>query len=154
MQKRPLSALSALTDLPKWRKIRITQTAFAATLLIVLIITPIYYSWPTPSKAKITAIKLSITIHPISENQISAIVSAVDESGVVDTTRDDIVELSFEGTSASELEQSRVKLKNGEGRVGIKVYLQQSSFLTARWMSGPTPLKDATVLVSPLMWNY
>jgi len=149
-----LPALPALIDLPKWRKVKITQTAFAVAMLIALIVTPIYYSWPAPSKAKIIAVKLSITIHPVSENQISAIVSAVDESGIVDTTRDDTVELSFEGTSASELEQSRVKLNNGEGRVGIKVYLQQSSFLTARWMSGPTPLRDATVLVSPLMWNY
>mgnify|MGYP001040348693 FL=1 len=149
-----LPALPALIDLPKWRKVKITQTAFAVAMLIALIVTPIYYSWPAPSKAKIIAVKLSITIHPVSENQISAIVSAVDESGIVDTTRDDTVELSFEGTSVSELEQSRVKLNNGEGRVGIKVYLQQSSFLTARWMSGPTPLRDATVLVSPLMWNY
>ncbi|MBS7623151.1 hypothetical protein KEJ39_05695 [Candidatus Bathyarchaeota archaeon] len=133
---------------------KITQTAFAAVLLVALIVMPIYYSWPTPSKAKITAVKLKITIQPISESQISAIVSAVDESGELDTTRDDVVELSFSGTSASELERSRVNLKDGEASVGIKVYLQQSSFLTARWISGPTPLKDATVLVSPLMWNY
>ncbi len=114
---------------------------------------PVYHSWPTPSKAKIVAVKLKITIHPVSETQISAIVSAIDESGELDTTRDDIVELSFLG-GASELERSRVNLKNGEATVGIKVYFQQSSFLTARWVSGPTPLKDTTVLVSPLMWNY
>lgn len=123
-------------------------------MLIVLVITPIYYSWPPQSKAETIAVKLKITIHPVSEDQISAIVSAVDESGKVDITRDDIVELSFAGTSASELEQSRVRLKNGEASIGIKVYLQQSSFLTVRWVSGPTPLKESTVLVSPLMWNY
>ncbi|MEM3003787.1 MAG: hypothetical protein QXK96_00620, partial [Candidatus Bathyarchaeia archaeon] len=126
-----LSIPSRLRDLPRWRKVRITQTTLAAVVLVVLIATPIYYSWPTPSKAKIMAVKLKITIQPISEDQISAVVSAVDESGRLDTTRDDVIELSFRGTSVSELERSRVNLKNGEASVNIRVYFQQSSFLTA-----------------------
>jgi hypothetical protein len=56
--------------------------------------------------------------------------------------------------TTAQLEQSRVTLKNGQVNVGIKVHSQQSSFLTAKWVDGPTPLKDTTVLVSPLMWNY
>jgi len=114
----------------------------------------VYYSWPTPSKAKTTAVKLSIVINPVSEVQISVIVSAVDESGKVDTTRNDVVELHFEGTTTTQLEQSRFTLKNGQATIGVKVHSQQSSFLTARWIDGPTPLKDATILFSPLMWNY
>jgi hypothetical protein len=154
MQSRLRISLSRLRRLPRWRKIKLTQTAFAAVILVALIAAPVYYSLPAKSESKITAVKLQITINPISEDQIAAIVSAVDESGRLDTTRDDVVELSFKGTTASELERSRVTLKNGEASVNIKVHLQQSSFLTATWVNGPTPLKETTVLVSPLMWNY
>lgn len=151
--KARIMPITRLRGLPTWRKVRITQTVFAAAILILLIVTPIYYSWPASTKAKATAVKLKITINPISEDQISAIVAAIDESGNLDTTRDDVVELSIEG-SASELEQSRVRLKNGEASVRMKIYLQQTSFLRAKWVSGPTPLKGAAVVVSPLMWNY
>jgi len=143
-----------LRNLPRWRKVRISQTAFAATLLILLISMSVYYSLPAPSKAKTTAVKLAIVVNPVSEVEISVIVSAVDESGKVDTTRDDLIELHFEGSTTAQLEQSRITLRNGVATVGIKVPSQQSSFLTAKWVDGPTPLKDSTILVSPLMWNY
>ncbi|MCW4042507.1 MAG: hypothetical protein NWE90_02130 [Candidatus Bathyarchaeota archaeon] len=45
-------------------------------------------------------------------------------------------------------------MENGEARVGIEVLLKESSFLKAKWISGPTPLRDAKILVSPLMWDY
>ena len=143
-----------MRSIPRWRKVRIGQTVIAATILILLVSMSVYYSWPAPTKAKTTAVKLSIVINPVSEVEISAVVSAVDESGKVDTTRNDVVELHFEGATTAQLEQSRVTLRNGQVSVGIKVYSQQSSFLTAKWVDGPTPLKDTTVLVSPLMWNY
>ncbi len=143
-----------MRSIPRWKKVRISQTVVAATILILLVSTSVYYSWPTPPKAKTTAVKLSIVINPVSEVEISVIVSAVDESGKVDTTRNDVVELHFEGTTTAQLEQSRVTLRNGQVSIGIKVHSQQSSFLTAKWVDGPTPLKDTTVLVSPLMWNY
>jgi len=143
-----------LRNLPRWRKVRISQTAFAATILILCVSMSVYYSLPTPSKAKTTAVKLAIVVNPVSEVEISIIVSAVDESGKVDTTRDDVVELHFEGLTTAQLEQSRVTLRNGVANVGIKVPSQQSSFLTAEWVDGPTPLKGSTILISPLMWNY
>ena len=142
------------TIIPRWRKVRISQTAVAATILILLVSMSVYYSWQAPPKPETTAVKLSIVINPVSQVEISVIVSAVDESGKVDTTRNDAVELHFEGTTSAQLEQSRVTLRNGQATVRIKVYSQQSSFLTAKWVDGPTPLKDTTVLVSPLMWNY
>jgi hypothetical protein len=95
-----------------------------------------------------------IKIYAITEDRLAAIVSAVDESGQLDNSRDDVINLFFEGASSNEITQSRVSLKNGEVSVEIKVKNQQTSFLTAKWVSGPTPLKDVTSLVSPLMWNY
>lgn len=154
MWKYLLFSVSMLRNLPRWRKVRISQTAIAATILILLISMSVYYSLPAPSKAKTTAVKLAIVVNPVSEVEISVIVSAVDESGKVDTTRDDVVELHFEGSTTAQLEQSRITLKNGTETVGIKVPSQQSSFLTAKWVDGPTPLKGSTILVSPLMWNY
>lgn len=154
MWKHFLGPANTMRSIPRWRKVRISQTAIAATILILLVSMSVYYSWPTPSKANTTAVKLSIVVNPVSEVEISVIVSAVDESGKVDTTRNDVVELHFEGTTTAQLEHSRVTLRNGQANVGIKVHSQQSSFLTAKWVDGPTPLKDTTVLISPLMWNY
>lgn len=93
-------------------------------------------------------------VHAEGETKITLIVSAVDETGKLDTKRDDEVELSFEGGTSSKLSQSRVKLENGEARVGIEVLLKESSLLNAKWISGPTPLRGAKILVSPLMWDY
>lgn len=98
--------------------------------------------------------KLNIKVHAVSETQISVIVSAVDESGKLDSTRDDKVELSFEGTTTSKLEYSKVRLENGEARVGLHVLQKETSFIKAKWISGPTHLRDAKALVSPLMWDY
>jgi hypothetical protein len=139
---------------PRWKVVRRSQTIFSAILLVLVISLPVYYSWPTPSKAKPVASKLMIKIYAITEDRLAAIVSAVDESGQLDNSRDDVINLFFEGASSNEIAQSRVSLKNGEVSVEIKVKNQQTSFLTAKWVSGPTPLKDVTSLVSPLMWNY
>jgi len=136
------------------KKVRNTQRVFSIVLLIILISIPVYYSWPAPSKAEITAVKLSVKVHAESETKITLIVAAVDETGQLDTKRNDEVELSFEGATSSKLTQSRVKLKNGEARVGIEVLLKESSFLNAKWISGPTPLRDTKILISPLMWDY
>lgn len=141
-------------NLTKSKRVRITQRIFSLALLIILISLPVYYSWPAPSKAEITAVKLNVRVHAESETNIQIIVTAVDETGNLDTKRDDEVELSFEGATSSKLTQSRVKLENGEARVGIEVLLKESSFLKAKWISGPTPLRDTKVLVSPLMWDY
>ncbi|MEE9460149.1 MAG: hypothetical protein V3V84_10380 [Candidatus Bathyarchaeia archaeon] len=102
----------------------------------------------------ITAVKLSVKIHAESETKITIIVTAVDETGHLDTKRDDEVELTFEGATSSKLTQSKLKLENGEGRVGIQVLQKESSFLKATWINGPTPLRDVKILISPLMWDY
>lgn len=119
-----------------------------------MISVPVYYSWPAPSKGEITAVKLNVRVHAESETKIALIISAVDETGELDTKRNDEVELSFEGATSSKLTQSRIKLENGEARVGIEVLQKESSFLKAEWINGPTPLRDAKILVSPLMWDY
>jgi hypothetical protein len=100
------------------------------------------------------AVKLNVRVYAESEVKITLIISAVDETGELDRKRDDEVELSFEGASFSKLEQSRIKLENGEARVGIEVLQKETSFLRAKWISGPTPLRDTKILVSPLMWDY
>jgi hypothetical protein len=141
-------------NLTKAKKVRITQRIFSLALLIILVSLPVYYSWPAPQKDEVTAVKLSVRVYAESETKITLIVVAVDEAGKLDSKRDDEVELSFEGVTTSKLTQSRVKLKNGEARVGIEVLLKESSFLNAKWISGPTPLRDAKILVSPLMWDY
>lgn len=141
-------------NLNKSKKVRVIQRIFSLVFLIILISLPVYYSWPAPSKAEVTAVKLNVRVHAESETRITLIVLAVDETGNLDTKRDDEVELSFEGLTSSKLAQSRVKLENGEARVGIEVLLKESSFLKAKWISGPTPLRDAKILVSPLMWDY
>ncbi|MFC1505912.1 hypothetical protein ACFLQ6_02460 [Thermoproteota archaeon] len=130
------------------------QRIFSLVLLIILISIPIYYSWPTPRKDEVTAVKLTVRVFAESETRIILIVSAVDEAGQLDTKRDDEVELSFEGVTTSKLSDSRVTLEKGEAEVGIEVLLKESSFLKATWISGPTPLRDAKILVSPLMWDY
>ncbi len=115
---------------------------------------PTYYSWPTPTEDEITAVKLTVRVFAESETKIILIVSAVDESGKLDTKRNDEVELSFEGVTTAKLERSKVRLENGVAEVGIEVLLKESSFLNVKWINGPTPLRDAKMLVSPLMWDY
>jgi hypothetical protein len=119
-----------------------------------LIIIPVYYSWPEPSKGQITAVKLILRVHAESEVKISIIVSAVDETGNLDPARGDEVELFFEGVTTSKLTHSRIRLENGSARVGLEVVQKETSILIAKWISGPTPLRDAKILVSPLMWDY
>ena len=136
------------------KKVRITQRVFSIAILIILIAIPAYYSWPAPQKDEITAVKLSVRVFAESETKIILIVSAVDESGKLDTKRYDEVELSFEGVTTTKLSQSKVKLENGVAEVGIEVLLKESSFLKAKWINGPTPLRDAKILISPLMWDY
>lgn len=121
---------------------------------MILITIPVYYSWPEPSKGQITAAKLNLRIHAESEVKISIIVTAVDETGNLDPTRDDEVELSFEGLTTSKLAHSKVRLENGTARVGLEVVQKETSFLMAKWISGPTPLREAKIIVSPLMWDY
>ena len=133
---------------------RITQRIFSIVLLIILILIPTYFSWPAPTKDEITAVKLNVRVHAESETRITLIVAAVDETGQLDTKRDDEVELSFEGATSSKISQSKIKLKHGEARVGLEVLLKESSFLNAKWISGPPPLRDAKILISPLMWDY
>jgi hypothetical protein len=149
-----LKTFKDLRYYPRWKKIRISQTIFSAAILVILIVSLVYFSLPAPTTAKPIAVKLSLTVHPISEQEIYIIVSAVDELGQIDSTRDDTVELSLEGSSSSTLSQSKITLKNGEGRVGIQIFNQQNAFVKARWVSGETPLKDTAMLISPLMWNY
>lgn len=143
-----------MNNLKTPRKIRTIQTCFSIFLLTILIIIPVYYSWPEPSKGQITAVKLNLRVHAESEVKISIIVSAVDETGNLDLTRDDEIELSFEGVTTSKLANSRVRLEKGSARVGLEVVQKETSFLMAKWISGPTPLRDAKILVSPLMWDY
>lgn len=154
MERKVPSKNLQVRSLSHSKKVRNTQRVFSIVLLIILISIPVYYSWPAPSKAEITAVKLSVKVHAESETKITLIVAAVDETGQLDTKRNDEVELSFEGATSSKLTQSRVKLKNGEARVGIEVLLKESSFLNAKWISGPTPLRDTKILISPLMWDY
>jgi hypothetical protein len=143
-----------MNNLPISKKIRIIQRGFSIILLIILISIPVYYSWPEPSKGQITAVKLHLRVHAESEVKISIIVSAVDETGNLDPARYDEVELFFEGVTTSKLAHSRIRLENGSARVGLEVVQKETSFLIAKWISGPTPLRDAKILVSPLMWDY
>jgi hypothetical protein len=147
-------SINRMNNLSMSRKIRIIQTGFSIVLLIILITIPVYYSWPEPSKGQTTAVKLNLKVHAESELKISIIVSAVDETGNLDPTRDDEVELSFEGMTTSKLAHSKFRLENGSARVGLEVVQKQTSFLMAKGISGPTPLRDAKILVSPLMWDY
>lgn len=147
-------SINRMNNLQTSRKIRIIQTGFSIVLLIILITIPVYYSWPEPSKGQITAVKLNLRIHAESEAKISIIVTAVDETGNLDPTRDDEVELSFEGITISKLAHSRVRLENGSARVRLEVVQKETSFLMAKWVSGLTPLRDAKIIVSPLMWDY
>lgn len=148
------SVIKDFNGLSKSKKIKIFQRFFSIALLVILISIPLYYSWPAPSKGKITAVKLHVKIHAESAANISVIISAVDESGELDPTRDDEIELSFEGLTISKLASSKIRLEKGEARVGLQVLQKESSFLKAKWVSGPTPLRDTKVLVSPLMWDY
>ena len=154
MEKNRLSKSLQFRNLSHSKKVRIIQRIFSIALLAILISIPTYYSWPTPTNDEITAVKLNVRVFAESETSIILIVSAVDESGKLDTKRDDEVELSFEGVTTTKLERSRVRLENGKAEVGIEVLLKESSFLNAKWISGPTPLRDAKILVSPLMWDY
>jgi hypothetical protein len=147
-------SIDRIDNLPMSRKIKIIQTGFSIVLLIILITIPVYYSWPEPSKGQITAVKLNLRVLAESEAKISIIVSAVDETGNLDPTRDDEVELSFESVTTSKLAHSRVRLENGSVRVGLEVVQKETSILMAKWISGLTPLRDAKILVSPLMWDY
>jgi hypothetical protein len=136
------------------KKIRIIQRVFSLAFLIMLIFLPIYYSLPTPTEAEIAAVKLNVKVHLVSDTEITIIVTAVSETGKLDTKRNDEIELSFEGPTSSKPLQSRAKLENGEARIRLLKKVEVSSILKAKWISGPTPLRDGKILVSPLMWDY
>jgi hypothetical protein len=77
-------------------------------------------------------------------------VAAVTDEGKVDTTRDDIVELSIGQDCRTRFKDSlkRVELKllNGEANATVlSGQLPEASIFKARWISGRTPLQPTQV---------
>jgi len=77
-------------------------------------------------------------------------VAAVTDEGKVDTTRDDVVELSIGQDCRLRFKDSsknvKLKLLNGEANANLlSNQLPEASIFKARWISGRTPLQPTQV---------
>ncbi|MCX6659573.1 MAG: hypothetical protein NTX81_04245 [Candidatus Bathyarchaeota archaeon] len=104
-----------------------------------------------PEKKQPEATRLVIFLPGIDRSTEKTLrVAAVTDEGKVDTTRDDIVELSIGQDCRLRFKDSskkvELKLLNGEANANLlSNQLPEASIFKARWISGRTPLQPTQV---------
>jgi len=84
-----------------------------------------------------------------SGEEIRITIMAVDDDGNIDSSRNDLVEISTNPESRAILSQSKVKLENGRAYVTLVDEYQETIVLTARCVNGSS-LRDDVILIRVL----
>jgi hypothetical protein len=146
-----------LRGLPRWRKVELAQSIFGLLILVLVVSSSLYYYYlpqTEASKEQSRTLKMSITerfrgIHPIATNVIEISIWVADENGDVDTTRNDVIEVTLAPSKILELKESKINLVRGEAKVEIHVISEGKDevLLTAVWVSGESYLDPASILI-------
>ncbi len=145
-------------SLPRWRRVELAQSIFGLIIITMVISTSIYYYYvPTTEASKeqkrtlkmTVASRFKIGIHAVATDVIEINIWVADENGIVDNTRNDVIEVTLGPSKILELKESRINLVQGEAI--LKVYVTSEGkdevLLTAVWVSGESYLEPASVLI-------
>lgn len=104
-------------------------------------------------KTDVTATRLRIVVdNPLVNvgEEIRITMMAIDDDGYLDSSRNDLVEISTNTESKARLSQSRVYLENGKAYVILVDDNEESVVITVRWISGGHSLQGDYSLIGVL----
>lgn len=106
---------------------------------------------PESKEKKPEARRLVLILPNIEKNvEKTIVVGAITDEGKIDTSRDDVVELSINHESRLRFTDSskvrQLQLVNGEAKVNVlSGNLPEVTIMKIRWISGKTPLQNSQV---------
>ncbi|MFC1506391.1 hypothetical protein ACFLQ6_04900 [Thermoproteota archaeon] len=125
-------------------KISLIVFSFVSIAIILLAFNEITLFTIKSSAPEIHATKLAVIIdgdniqHPGRECKI--VIRAVDDNGVLDTSRNDTIQIAINAGPTARVSSEIVTLKNGEATVMIITYVSELVYIYAYWVSGPSYL--------------
>ena len=123
---------------------RKTLVAFAIILVIVLSLVAYFFVFREPQATKLV-VAASTTFIPL-DKPVKLTIKAVDYRGKIDTTRNDVVELSLTSVSYSkpsaQLSTKNIQLKNGIGTAYIQGEVPEVVDITVKWKKGSSQLES------------
>jgi len=131
------------------------RTSVAVLYLILLLFFAVSFgmNWVDVLKTDVKATSLYLATDKQVINlgeKIHITIMAVDDDDNIDSSRNDLVEISTNPESRAILSQSKVKLENGRAYVTLVDEYQETIVLTVRWVNGSSSLKDDVILIRVL----
>jgi len=139
--------------------IRKAQRLFSAIVLlgILSVIAPhlaanVEIQAPTPAVEGATRLMIFHEGYNIElDRSVEVTIRAVNNEGLIDTSRDDLVELNITSLSyiitRSELSTTTIRLQNGTGAVFLTGRATEVVRITANWKDGKTELKSGMLML-------
>jgi hypothetical protein len=117
------------------------------------VVTEVEFQAPTPKVTGATKLMILHEGYNIELGKPTELtVRAVDDEGLVDTSRDDLVQLNITSLSyistRSELSATTLRLQNGSATAFIIGRATEMVRITAEWKEGRSELKSALVVLS------
>jgi hypothetical protein len=128
-------------------KLKSKSFAVFIIILLLILVSAITLSFiPQDSQATKLVVVASTTFIPL-DKPVKLTIKAIDESGNVDITRNDIVELyltsvSYDKSSAK-LTTKKIQLIEGIGSVYIQGEVPEVVDITVQWKEGKSPLESS-----------
>jgi hypothetical protein len=120
-------------------------TLFVIILVIFLVVITSLSFIPQDSQATKLIVVASTTFIPL-DKPVKLTIKAVDDTGKLDATRKDVVELSLTSVSydhpSAQLNTNKIQLIDGIGTVYIQGEVAEVVDITVQWKEGESPLKS------------
>ncbi|WP_455368707.1 hypothetical protein [[Eubacterium] cellulosolvens] len=118
---------------------------FAIILVTVLAVIISYFFVPQDSKATKLIVVTSTTFIPL-DKPVKLTIKVVDDTGKLDASRNDVVELSLTSVSydkpSAHLSTKKIQLLEGIGSVYIQGEIPEVIDITVQWKEGKSPLES------------
>ena len=149
-----------LSEMPRWRKVEISQSLIGFTILLTIISVSFYYGHtpPEPTSSESNGKLRMAAGSPQSSigSTIPIRIWVIDKDGQIDQSRNDVVNINMAPSFALRLRETRVTLVDGEASVEVIAFehggahTRLNVLFTAVWVSGDSYLESAKmVLVYP-----
>jgi hypothetical protein len=127
-------------------KLKRKRVIFIVIILVIFLIVIISLSFiPQDSQATKLIIVASTTFIPL-DKPVELTIKAVDDTGKLDDTRNDFIELSLTSVSydksSAKLTTNNIQLRNGIGSVYIQGEVPEVVDITVQWIEGKSPLES------------
>ena len=126
------------------------KTLFLFTIILVTVLAVIisYFFIPRDTQATKLVVVASTTFIPL-DKPVKLTIKAVDDTGKLDTTRNDVVELYLTSVSydkpSAQLTENKIQLTDGIGSVYIQGKIPEVIDITVQWKEGKSPLESYKV---------